>query len=552
MQVIPRRLRPPARHDRQAARGDGADRGPRSRHLAASIVIAAQLAVFASIVTTRVTPAAAAEAAANSNATLVYFDAVSNQTLDPHEPQNNSSFAQGVLMGVYDSLIRLDPSGEPKPGLATSWRYNDDLTAFTMTLRPGVTFHDGTKFDAAAVARNLERAIALGARAGNATFETTSQIAGVDVVDDQTVTIRLKSPSGQLPYLLGTQAGMMISPAVLTDNAFGGTLKPVGTGPYRVRSFESNVRTQMTRNDAYWEGADGRPAAFEHHFVSDARARLNAVRSGQANLALIEPRQIAEAKAAGFTVQVNEKNSTWEMNANLAHGTVGKLKVRQAMMHAIDRQGLAEGLGFGASRPTVQLFATSSPWYIPELETLYPYDPAKARKLLAEAGYPSGLEISWLLLNTNEYKQLGEAVQAMLSEVGIRVKFDMVDTSQYTLFRRPAPGRGDVLMVRWGGRPDPLQAFQESVGGKASPWPPATPEIDTLIEQARALAPSDPRRGEIIHALARISTEQVAHMTLMTRSNVYAYRPGCIANLPPYLPTGNDRINDTRVGAGCK
>ncbi len=73
-----------------------------------------------------------------------------------------------------------------------------------------------------------------------------------------------------------------------------------------------------------------------------------------------------------------------------------------------------------------------------------------------------------------------------------------------------------------------------------------------MIDRIRALVPADPKRGELVHQLARISTEQVAHVTLMTRSNVYAYRPGCISNLPAYLPTGNDRINDTSVGMGCK
>jgi ABC-type transport system substrate-binding protein len=499
-----------------------------------------------------VLPARAADKAPDPNATLIYFDAVSNQTLDPQEPQNNSSFAQGVLMAIYDSLVRLDPAGDPKPGLATSWQYNEDLTEITLTLRKGVTFHDGTPFNAAAAAKNFERSMTLGPRAGGVTVETFTQVAGVEVVDNDTVRLKLKAPNGQMPYLLGTQAGMMISPAVLTDTPFGATLKPVGTGPYRVKSFESNVRTQMQRNDAYWEGIEGRPASFDHNFVSDSRARLNALRSGQANLALIEARQIAEAQEAGFAVQINEKNSTWEIGLNTSHDSVSKLKLRQAMMYAIDREALAEALGYGASKPTVQFFASSSPWFDPALEKLFPYDPDKARKLLAEAGYPKGVDISWLLLNTNEYKTLGEAVQAMWGDVGIRARFDTVDVSQYTLFRRPAPGRGDVLMVRWGGRPDPLMTFQETISGRAQPWGSVVPEVDALIDQARALAPSDPKRAEVIHKLSRVATEQVAHMTLMTRSNVYAFKPGCISNLPPYLPTGNDRINDTRVGTGCK
>jgi peptide/nickel transport system substrate-binding protein len=487
----------------------------------------------------------------NPNATLIYFDAVSNQTLDPQEPQNNSSFSQGVLMAVYEALTQLDEAGNPRPGLAQSWEYSPDLTVFTMHLRPGVKFHDGTKFDAAAVVRNLERSAALGNKAGAATIETTAQIVAIETDGDSIVRLRLKAPSGQMPYLLGFQAGMMISPASLTENVFGAALKPIGAGPYQVKSFESNVRTIMTRNDSYWGGIEGRPAGFEHHFVPEARARLNAVRSGQANIALIEARQIAEAKAAGFTVQINEKNSTWEIQTNNTREQVGKLKVRQAMMHAIDRQALADGLGYGASKATSQFFASSSPAYVPALDTMYPYDQDKARKLLAEAGYPNGVDVTWLLLNTNEYKQIGEAVQSMLGEVGIRIKFDIIDVSQYYTFRRP-PQRGDILMVRWGGRPDPLQSFQESSGGNSVPWGAVTPEIDKLIDQARGMVPTDPRRLQVLHELARVTTEQVSHITLMTRSAIYAYKPGCIINLPPYLATGNDRINDTRVGANCK
>ncbi len=509
-----------------------------------ALIAAAALAIAA--------PAIAADKPADPKATLIYFDAVSNQTLDPREPQNNSSFAQGTLMAIYDALVRLDASGEPTPGLALSWEYSPDLTQFDMILRPGVTFHDGSKFDTAAVVANLERSTALGNRAGNATFEATSQIAAIEVLGDNKIRLKLKAPSGQMPYLLGGQAGMMIAPTALADNAFGAALKPVGTGPYRVRAFDSNVRTTTVRFDGYWEKSTTRPAAFEHHFASDARARLNAVRSGQASLALIEPRQIAEAKAAGFAVQVNEKNSTWEIGVNTSHENLGKLKLRQAIMHATDRQALAEALGFGASKPTVQYFASSSPYFQPELEKLFPYDPAKAKQLVKEAGYPNGVDISWLLLNTNEYKNIAEAMQGMLAEVGIRVKFDVVDVSQYTLFRRPAPGRGDVLMVRWGGRPDPLQTFQEGIGGAALPWGAASAEIDPLIAQARGMAPGDPLRKEIMLRLGRIATEQVAHVTLMTRSNVYAYKPGCIGKLPAYLPTGNDRINDTEVGIGCK
>ena len=133
---------------------------------------------------------------------LIYYDAVSNQTLDPREPQNNSSFAQGPLMAVFDALIYLDPKGNPQPGLAVSWTYNQDLTELELKLRPNVTFHDGTKFNAAAVVKNFEIATALGYRAGFAVYDTMSQIAGAEAKGDDTVRLKLKQPNGQMPYLL--------------------------------------------------------------------------------------------------------------------------------------------------------------------------------------------------------------------------------------------------------------------------------------------------------------------------------------------------------------
>jgi len=489
----------------------------------------------------------------NTAATLVYFDAVSNQTLDPQEPQNNSSFAQGPIMAIYDALVYLDPAGNPSPGLAESWTYNPDLTEITLKLRPGVTFHDGTKFNAAAVAKNFGRSAMLGTRAGFATSETMAAIAAVEVVSDDTIKLKLKSPNGQMPFLLGSQAGMMISPASLTEGAFGASLKPVGAGPYKYRSFESNVRTVMDRYDGYWGGAAGRPATIEHQFVPDGRARLNAVRSGQANLALIDPRVMAEAKGAGLAVQINEKNSTWDFYLNVKRDNIGKLKVRQAFMHALDRAAISDALGYGASKPTAQLFAQSSPVYDKALDEIYPFDQAKAKKLLAEAGYPNGIDITWLLLNTTEYKQIAEAVQSMMAEVGIRLKFEVVDTSQFVTFRRP-PTRGDIMMARWGGRPDPLQAFQEvtGTGGSVNAGDAAVPEIDVLIEKAKRMDPSKPERMEVIRQLNRLTTEVVSHFGLMTRSNVYAYKPGCISGIPAYLPTGNDRINDVRIADKCK
>ena len=160
--------------------------------------------VAATVLATDPSWATAAKNAPNPNATITFYDAVGNETLDPAHPQNNSSFAQEVLLAIYDPLIKLNDAGEPTPGgLAESWSYNADLTEFTMKLRSGVVFHDGAKLTADAVKRNLERYAALGSKAGTSTVETVKPIAAIETVGDDTVKLKLKAPNGQMEFWLG-------------------------------------------------------------------------------------------------------------------------------------------------------------------------------------------------------------------------------------------------------------------------------------------------------------------------------------------------------------
>lgn len=491
--------------------------------------------------------------APNSAASLIYYDMAGNETLDPAEPQNNSSYSHEALLAIFDSLVRLDAAGLPGPGLAESWTRNPDLTEITFKLRPGVTFHDGTPFNAAAVQKNFERSTALGRRAGGTTYETFSLIAGVEYQGDDVVRVKLKAPNGQIEYWLASTAGMMISPAALKEGAFGGSLTAIGTGPFRLKNFDPNVTTIMPRNDAYWGGTAGRPAVFEHHYVPDGRARLNALRSGQANIALIDARQIPEAKSAGLFIQVVDKNALWDIYPNLKKGPLGDIRIRRALMYAIDREGIAAALTNGSAHATEQLWSEKSPFFVKELETRYPFDQKKAKELMAEAGYKDGFELTQLLLNNSEYRQIAEALQANLAEVGIRIKFDVVDVSQFPLFFKPPP-RGDMLMARYGGRSDPVQTVYELVGtgGSYAPGGSASPRIDELLNKARGMAAADPARIGVMQDLAREISETAATIPVISRANVYAYKAGCIQNLEAYLPSGDDRFNDVTVSSGCK
>jgi peptide/nickel transport system substrate-binding protein len=223
------------------------------------------------------------------------------------------------------------------------------------------------------------------------------------------------------------------------------------------------------------------------------------------------------------------------------------------MMHALDREAIADAMGYGSARPTQQLWAPASPFFIKDLDSRYPYDPNKARALLAEAGYKNGVDITLLLLNTTEYRQLAEALQGMWREVNVRLKFDVIDVSQYTQFSRPVP-RGDIMIGRNGGRGDAVEGQAQIVGtgGGVNPGGAASPRIDALLDQAKRLQANDPKRLAVMLELSREISEQVSNIPVITRANVYAYRPDCILNLLPYMAAGDERFNDVRVGKGCK
>lgn len=490
----------------------------------------------------------AKDKAADPNGHLVYLDASGNLDLDPAGSQNDSSFAQTVLYAIYERLITMSSDGELEPGLATEWGFvGDDLTVFEMTLRDDVTFHDGADLDAAVVVANIERSRSHPA-AGITVKDGAANIASVEAVDDMTVRITLKEPDSGLGFRLATQLGMMISPNAL-NGATGVDLDPVGAGPYKVESYSPNDFTEMSRFDDFWDGVGDRPAKFTARYVSDDQTRMNSLRSGQANLALISARQVSQAESSQLEVTVNPTSSEWLIYLNTG-GVLQDKKVRQALSYAIDREGLAEALSFGTAEPVVQVFPEGTPYFAPDA-TEYPHDPEKAKSLLAEAGQPN-ITISWLLLNTPEYQQLAEAIQAQLAQVGIAVQFTTVDVSQIGQYTSGEVG--DVMMARWGGRADPLQTLEVLVGENASYAPAGviSPELAAKIAEIREISSSDTEeRTAAVQEASAIVTEEVATLPVITRSNIYASEPGCIQNVNPYLGSGAPDFRDVTVGEGC-
>lgn len=485
---------------------------------------------------------------ADPSATLTFFDSAPNPNLDPTDPINDSSFSQATLFAVYDRLVGFDPDGVPEPQLATEWSYSDDLKTVTLKLREGVTFHDGEPFDAAAVKANLERSKKVGDAAGNTVKAAAAEIDSVETPDDLTAVIHLNTPDGGFVYSLGTQIGMMLSPAVL-DGSTGLDLQPIGAGPYKVDEFKPSDTTTFSRYDDYWDGKEDRPAKLVVKYVVDANTRLNAARSGEATVSLVTPAQVSGAEAGGLETIVNPTASQWTYYLNTSRA-LKDVRVRQALMYAIDRDTIAEALSFNTGQPTVQLIPEGAPGHVDGAEKQYPYDPEKAKALLEEAGHADGLTLNYILLNSPEYSQITDVIQQQLGEVGIDLKITQVDIAQASMFMQ---GTGDIMLARWGGRADQLATLKTVVGtgGTYAPAGAVSQELDDALAKAESFSFEEPGRADWLTTANQEVIDQAANVPVMTRSNIYAFKDGCIDGLTKYLAAGSNDWRDVTVGSGC-
>ena len=308
-----------------------------------------------------------------------------------------------VLGLVYASITTLDPAGNPGPGLATSWTYAPSGKSVTFTLRPGLTFTDGTPLDAQAVKENIER----GQTQQNSTVASELSVISKVVVNSPTsFTLDLSQVDYQLPYLLAGKDGMMVSPKAFATAADVSSLptQPVGAGPFRLTSYVPDSHANLVRNPGYWDASQIHIANFTVQDITQPEQILAALESGQVNVAYIAGNQVAAAKAAGFKIAVIPSEVVNELDIQTTTAPFNNPKVVEAINYAIDRQAIVQVQASGYGSVAYQPFPQGFVGYSPQLANLYPYNPAKAKQLLAEAGYAHGLKIT--LTNDRRRRQL--------------------------------------------------------------------------------------------------------------------------------------------------
>ncbi|SFS16820.1 peptide/nickel transport system substrate-binding protein [Microbacterium sp. cf046] len=325
------------------------------------------------------------------------------------------------IQAVYDTLLLATPEGTIEPFLATEWSYNEDNTELRLTIRDDVDFTDGTHLTADIVKQNLERF-----KAGTST--DASYLANVSTVaapDDTTVVLTLSAPDPALLNYLTRTAGLVASPAMFEDP--DAATNPIGSGPYILDTAATVTGTTYvyTKNPDYWNPDLQHYDNLTISVLSDPTAALNAIKAGEVDtMRLLSNDALGEIEGAGWTVYGLETEFAGFLlldRAGTMNPALGDVRVRQAINHAIDREGLLTALQGGLGTVTEQVFPTTSAAYDPALDETYDYDPDAAKMLLADAGYADGLTIqmpSNAVFGNTTYVLL----EQQLADVGITVE----------------------------------------------------------------------------------------------------------------------------------
>lgn len=452
-----------------------------------------------------------------------------------------------VFTSLFDKLIDIDQQMNLKPMLAKSWEWVDDNKGLIMKLREGVTFHDGTPFNAEAVKFNLNRSMTL---EGSRRKGELSMVSGVDVIDEYTVKIVLKEPFIPLLATLADRSGMMVSPTAASSDGKEFSRSPVGSGPFTFDSRVAQDRIVLNKYANYWEA--------EHYYfdkvtflpLPDATIRLANLQSGQLDIAeRISPSDVATvesdsdlvlAEATGIGYNGITFNLGFGANKDKAMAVKNPL-VREAFEYAIDRQVINQVVFANQYLVDNQWVSNTSPYHASDLPVPH-RDVEKAKSLLKQAGYDS-VDIELMIANTTEATQIGQVIQAMAGEAGINVKLKTMEFA--TSLQAQSKGEYEAYIVGWSGRVDPDGNIY-SFYGKDAPLNENgfdDEEVQSLLIKARGEADGEKRKQLYASAMSKV---------IDTRPQLYLYHPkwqwGISKDIDGFKPYGDGmpRLRDVK------
>ncbi|MDT0203930.1 ABC transporter substrate-binding protein [Nocardioides sp. AE5] len=406
---------------------------------------------------------------------------------------------------IFDTLVDGELDGSLNPGLATEWSISDDAQTVDFTLREGVTFQDGTPFNADAVVATMDHFMESGSLLAGA----LSMIDTVEAVDDTHVRFVTNRPAGDLPNVMAGFAGMIVSPASLEAGTT--STDPVGAGPFTVSEVtDSNITFDYW--DGYWAADQIIPRGVEVSIYTDDSARMNALKSGQIDAALIRPNQMAEADAAGLMTYDEAAPTAYGLAINADHPVLGNAEVRKAISNAIDRESISEFLLDGRCTVTAQPYPKEHVAHDDSIDEApyVAYDPDGARATIA-AAVPGGLSLTILAPNVTAYQRLAEVLQDQLSDVGIETKVEVIDYADL-LGRQRAGDYELIVTLLTSSGPDVATWAEQNYVVRPGSGEFIDPQIPEFIAESRSSVDPAVRAeafGKITETALNAGTNQV-------------------------------------------
>ncbi len=362
-----------------------------------------------------------------SGGSLTIAQGVEPPGLDP-TTATSAAIPRVVYGNVLEGLVRIDRDGKIIPALASEYRISKDGKEYTFILKKGVKFHDGKPFDAEDVKFTFERLMDPKTNIPNIKYYR--DIESVEVADSHTVKFKLKNINSMFLFNLARPDSIIIN----KQTADRLKTAPVGTGPFKIVEWVRGDRVILAKFEEYYRKGLPYLDKVTFKFIGDPSAQIASLKAGDVDVIgydVSPENALLLEKDPKFKVLNGYTTTEVILSTNQTRKPFDDVRVRRAMAHAIDRSALIKGVMSGYGVPIGSHMDPGNPYYI-DLTSVYPYNPTKAKQLLAEAGYPNGFEAVIKLPERFAYaKRSGEIIADMLSQVGIRLKIELTEWGQW-------------------------------------------------------------------------------------------------------------------------
>ena len=412
--------------------------------------------------------------------------------LDPHRATAFSTF-QMINGTIYEGLTSIDKDLRVQPGLAASWTVSPDGKTVTFKLRPGMTFHDGSRVEAADVVATINRVLSK-----EIASPLASRLAALDTAtapDASTVVLNLKEAAAPLLISIATIA---IVPRSMEAEKEALQRTPIGTGPFKFKEWQANGFVALEKNSSYWRAGVPKLDGVKFNIVPESATRQVGISSGQyAMLPNIDAATALQLKGKPGVKLAETLELAYSFVAvNTSRPPFDNAKVREAVNYALNRQEIITAALFGAGVPGGPLSPALKDWATATSEfACYKHDPAKAQALLKEAGHTAPLAITINVLPRQDIRDIAQVVQAQLNKAGFKVELKNQEMGQFIQDWRNS--NFDMFASTNAGSPDPDDYFFRTFrsGGSTNVFKYSNPELDAVLDSARTMQDAAARKA---------------------------------------------------------